>query len=93
MSTKDSFNLHGSETYAMREEWLQRRADQIEQMLESPPTPAPALKPKGQLREMGDQYAREQLEARRVDLNQELEAIKQERDQSQHRNRDQEKSR
>lgn len=92
MSTRDNFNLRGAETYEMREKWLQERADQIEQMLETPPTPAPALKPTGQLREMGDQYAREQLKERRVDINQEIEQIKKERAQSQELQRDQEKS-
>lgn len=92
MSMKDNFNQRGAETYEQRERWLQERADHIEQMLETPQTPAPALRPTGQLRAMGDEYAREQLQSRKIDINEELEQIKQERVQSQELKRDQEKS-
>lgn len=79
MSIKDGFNLNGSETYQSREEWLQMRADQLDQMLNTPEPPGMHLRPEGQLRQMGDEYARQQIETRKLDIEQELDRIRDER--------------
>lgn len=92
MALKNDFNRNGSETYASKQEALQKRADNIEKMLNTPRNPQPQLKPKGELRTLGDKHARQQLQQRRVDIFKELDQLKKERAQTKQPELEQKKS-
>jgi len=74
---KQTFNAKGNETYASREAELKAHADKIDALLRTPPKPGMHLNPSGQMRRNAGAHAHAALESKRVDINKELEAIKQ----------------
>jgi len=88
---KDDFERKSPETYASREEQLRKQVKAMEDKMRTAQPPQPALKPKGEIRRLGDQYAREQMNARRKDIYKELGQMKKEREQRQNKQLDQRK--
>lgn len=91
---KDAFDKVAVETEASRQQaqrerqhHLEQRAQAIEDRLRSPRPPAPALKPKGALRELGDSEGRKAEQQQYVDIKTELDRIKQEREQQKEKQR------
>lgn len=80
---KPNFNEPAHETYEERLAKLEAKADKIEEMLGHPKNPQPMLQPKGTLRVQTNEMVRERLAHQRTDIQDEIEAIKNERAQRQ----------
>jgi len=75
---KKPFNATSTQTYASREEELKAHANKIDEFLRTPQKPGVHLTPNGVMRQNGSKHAHDALTQKRVDINQELETIKQE---------------
>lgn len=75
---KKTFNATGSQTYASREAELKAHAEKIDEFLRTPSKPGVHFTPSGQMRRNAQAHAHNALNQKRVDINKELESIKQE---------------
>ncbi len=74
---KKPFNANASQTYASREAELKAHAEKIDEFLRTPRKPGVHFTPSGQMRRNAGQQAHAALQQKRVDINKELENIKQ----------------
>ncbi len=72
---KQAFTPKAEETYAKRRERLEERANALDDRLRTPERPGQHLRPKGVMRQAGDQIARNAMTHQRVNIANELESI------------------
>lgn len=77
---KQAFNPKAGETYDKRKAKLEKHANALDERLRTPQTPGQHLRPKGVIRQDGDQTARNALTQQRVNIAKELESIKKQMD-------------
>ena len=75
---KKTYNAKASQTYASREAELEAHANKIDEFLRTPQKPGVHFTPSGQMRRNAQAHAHDALNQKRVDINKELENIKQE---------------
>jgi hypothetical protein len=74
---KKPFNATASQTYASREAELEAHARKIDEFLRTPKKPGIHFTPSGEMRRNAQAHAHNALTQKRVDINKELESIKQ----------------
>lgn len=74
---KKPFNATATQTFASRQAELEAHAKKIDEVLRTPKKPGVHFTPHGVMRRNGSQYAHDALTQKRVDINKELQDIRQ----------------